>query len=134
MVCIYCKKSTKVTNTRPRKGGWSVWRRRWCPECLIAFTTLENIPLTSVITIKNADGSLRSMSYGQIFISVHKALGASQQAIQEAEYLTSNIIDKLFEQQQAVLSVDFVQQQIFETLTLYQPKAGQRYQLEEIED
>lgn len=134
MVCVYCKQPTKVTNTRPRRTGWSIWRRRWCQKCQLSFTTLENMSVASAIAIKSPQGHLQPANYSQIFISLYKALGNTQKDIEEAEYLTLNVIDKLFKQQQAILTTSFVKQQIFETLNSYQTKAGQRYLLEEMDD
>lgn len=39
MLCPYCHSKTTTKDTRERKGY--VWRRHFCPSCLLVFTTHE---------------------------------------------------------------------------------------------
>ena len=132
MVCPYCHKDTKVSNSRPHKAGFSVWRRRRCQDCQIAFTTLEQILIESTISSKDFEGSLKPLRRQDIYINVFNALGSLKSVSEEAEQLTLTCINKLLNEKTAVLDQNLIERHIFETLSAYQNLAGQRYLLNEL--
>ena len=127
MVCPYCHSSTKVKNSRSRSNGFSVWRRRFCSQCQLAFTTTETVVIESTIKLRDDKGVLRPLSYEDILISLFKALEGLNQPKDAPKYLARTCLDKLFQTKQTIIDVEFLNQQIFETLHAYQPVAGQRF-------
>ena len=133
MVCPYCHQVTKVGNSRRRRAGFSVWRRRCCHTCKISFTTTENILIESVIVFKDAQGALKPIRRSDIHISIFNALGGLKSASKDAEALTLTCLDKLLNEKQAVLPITTLEKHIFETLQAVDPLAGQRYLLNELQ-
>ena len=131
MVCPYCQTNTKVKNSRPRQSSFSIWRRRFCPKCEIAFTTRETIITEFIINIKDAQGHLKPLNYTELYISVYKALEGLNKQAEIAQYLTETCLNKCLKSAQAVIDYNFYHKQIFETLNAYNKSVGQRYLLNE---
>lgn len=93
MVCIYCKNSTKISNSRhlARKNG--TWRRRNCQICNLTFSTIE-IPDYSTIwsLARNNSKQLEPFSRTKLYISIYQSLKHRPKALEEAEELTNTII------------------------------------------
>ena len=132
MVCPICGGNAEVSNSRKRRGGFSVWRRRRCRSCSNAFTTIEQIATESVIAFKAVGGDLRPLRRSDVYVSVFKALGGLRTASLTAEQLTLTCFDKILGERTAVLEQRTIEKHIFETLSAYQDLAGQRYLLNEL--
>ena len=130
MVCPYCLQTTKVTNSRRRKPGFSTWRRRYCQQCRLAFSTLEQPLIDSLIVVKGADGTLKPLRYSDTYVRVFKALGGLETASEAAVHLTKTCLDKALALKQPVIAASLLERICFETLKAYQATAGQRYLLE----
>ena len=127
MVCPYCQLYTQIKNSRPRKSGLSVWRRRFCPNCRILFTTTETIVVESILKIKDSEGDLHTLSYSDIYVDVFKALGGLKQHIEASDYLSMVCYDKLLKLAQPIFKKTEFEKLIFDTLNAYNKLAGQRY-------
>ena len=132
MVCPYCSQSTQVTNSRRRKPGFSIWRRRYCQRCQQAFTTLEQPVVETIIVLKTADGQLEPLKQQNLYVTIFLALGGLKTAADEAYYLTETCLNKALSLGSADITEKELQYIIFETLKAYQPTAAQRYLLEEL--
>jgi transcriptional repressor NrdR len=73
MKCPYCQApDTKVIDSRASREGFSIRRRRQCPECEHRFTTYEQIGETPVTVIKK-DNSRVPFDRGKIRSGLEKA-------------------------------------------------------------
>ena len=131
MVCPYCSHSTRVTNSRRRKPGFSTWRRRYCPKCQQAFSTIEQPVIETIIVLEAAGGQLRPLKQQNLYITIFKALGGLEGALDEAHYLTETCLNKALGLGLASLPEKKLRLIIFETLKAYRKTAAQRYLLEE---
>ena len=127
MVCPYCQINTKVKNSRTRGSGYSVWRRRFCANCKISFSTDENISTESIIKIRDHNGNLYTFEYLRLYIDIFKALGGLDQYIEPAKHLSSNCCNKILDLAQPVIEQSDLEKHIFETLNSYNQLAGRRY-------
>jgi len=96
MVCIYCKKNTVVTNTRPQKNSNSVWRRRLCLNCRAIMTTRESMVLNNLILVKK-DFQLEKFNDRKLFLDIYQSLDHLDNQIEVSDYLTNIIINKLIQ-------------------------------------
>lgn len=133
MVCPVCGGNSEVVNSRKRRNGFSVWRRRRCGDCSGAFTTIEQIATESVIAFKTAEGDLKPLRRADIYVSVLKALDGLEAASAAAEQLTLTCLDKILAERAAVLEQRTIEKHVFETLNAYRSLAGQRYLLNELQ-
>lgn len=132
MVCPICGENAEVSNSRKRRSGFSVWRRRRCQGCSNVFTTVEQIATESVAAFKAAEGGLKPLRRSEVYVSVFKALGGLETAASTAEQLTLTCLDKILGERTAVLEQRTIEKHIFETLSAYRSLAGQRYLLNEL--
>lgn len=95
MVCIYCGGKTQVTNSRPQKRLNRTWRRRECSNCHALFTTEEAVELSSSLVVRPSSGSLQPFSRDKLFVSLLRALGHRETALEDAGALTATTIAKL---------------------------------------
>lgn len=55
MNCPFCHKPvTSVTNSRPTRENFQIWRRRQCQSCKAIFTTHEVVDLSHLVVIKKS--------------------------------------------------------------------------------
>ncbi len=54
MFCPFCRSSadTRVVDSRPAAEGYSVRRRRECPQCQARFTTFETVEVALPVVVK----------------------------------------------------------------------------------
>lgn len=73
MHCPFCK-STQiyVTNTRPTKGGFQIWRRKRCQTCGETFTTHEIIDLSHLVVVKRS-GKKEKFSHAKLYSGIYRA-------------------------------------------------------------
>ncbi|MDQ3123281.1 MAG: hypothetical protein M3Q14_01185 [bacterium] len=95
MVCIYCGKDTKVTNSREKVRLPSTWRRRRCNSCIAQFSTIELPNFATSLVVTNKNGALSPFSRDKLFISIYKALGHRDDATQSASGLIPTVISTL---------------------------------------
>lgn len=96
MVCIYCGKETKVTNSRHQKRANNVWRRRQCLGCNTVFSTIEAPDMELSITVKRPNGDLEPFLRDQLLISVHDSLKHRKSALTDATRLTDTVLGNLY--------------------------------------
>lgn len=94
MVCIYCGKNTKVTNSRPQLRSNTIWRRRHCSACRAVFTTVEQSDLEKSLAVQSPDG-LAPFLRDKLFISVYESLKHKKTALSDATALTDTITSRL---------------------------------------
>lgn len=101
MVCIYCGRSTEVTNSRKPARTPSVWRRRACQACVAQFTTIELPDYSTALAVKDRDGKLEPFVRDKLFLSLHKSLGHRPDAQKAATELTTSVIAQLLRKKRA---------------------------------
>jgi transcriptional repressor NrdR len=94
MVCLYCKKNTRVINSRPQKASNSVWRRRLCLNCQTIMTTHESLTLNDLILVEK-NSRLEKFNERKLFLDIYQSLDHLDDQIQASDYLTSLVINKL---------------------------------------
>ena len=132
MVCIYCRKKTKVVNSRPQKRSNAIWRRRQCGTCEALFTSVESIDLSASLRIKRSDG-LQPYKKEKLMISLHESLkhleGAPEAAKELTETISSRLISNLNSSgRSSVLSISELVQCTSEVLNQFDKVAGLHYQ------
>ncbi|HUC88328.1 MAG TPA: hypothetical protein VMR95_04240 [Candidatus Binatia bacterium] len=96
MVCIYCGRSTAVTNSRISKRVNGVWRRRRCLSCDSVFTTHELVDWSSSFTVLDTKtNQLQPFSRDKLFISLYKSCGHRPSAASDASSLVETAIKRL---------------------------------------
>jgi transcriptional regulator NrdR family protein len=94
MVCIYCSRKTKITNSRPQKRLNQKWRRHTCTECLAVFTTVEAFDPETSLLIQHGKRQL-PFQRELLFVSIYESLRHRPQAAKEAKALTDTILAHL---------------------------------------
>lgn len=100
MKCIYCWSDTEVTNSRPRSLDPSIWRRRQCKSCVAQFSTNELPDYSRSISVKTESGEINSFSRDKLFLSIHRAVGHRDDALNSATELTDTVISTLIRKNQ----------------------------------
>jgi len=103
MVCIYCDSPTKVSNSRPQKRRYQVWRRRTCTRCGATFSTLETVDFSTGIVIRGKDGTLSPFSRDRLFVSILQAVGHRRDGLSDASGLTTTIASQLLRSTETAL-------------------------------
>lgn len=128
MVCIYCGKDTKVTNSRHQKRANNVWRRRECIACHTVFSTVEAPDMELSITVKQIDGSLTPFLRDQIFVSVYDSLKYRKSALTDATGLTDTVLSNLYSlAEQSILDRDVIVTIVTTVLERYDSTAATHY-------
>jgi transcriptional regulator NrdR family protein len=91
MLCIYCGKETRVTNSRHQKRPNHIWRRRRCTSCEAIFSTAET-PDTSQALRLAKGGVLEPFSRDELLISIYDSLRHRKTAVSDAGALTTTAI------------------------------------------
>jgi transcriptional repressor NrdR len=94
MVCTYCGKETRVTNSRLQKRSNQVWRRRQCEACRAVFTTHEAIDMSQSLLV-DSNGSQSPFLSDMLFADLLQALSHRKDNFIAARELTSTITQKL---------------------------------------
>ena len=107
MFCINCfSPSTSVTNSRPNKKHPLIWRRRYCKQCGVTFTTHERPALTENQKINTLKGMV-DFNLGKLIISIARAFTHSSKDAQYASYwLAQTIEGELSTQRQSITTND----------------------------
>jgi transcriptional repressor NrdR len=95
MICIYCKKETEVTNSRPKMRTPSVWRRRACLDCKQHFTSIELPDYEKALRVLGSTRKALPFSRDKLFLSLYKSLGHRSDALSSATALTATVIGRL---------------------------------------
>lgn len=95
MVCIYCRASTQVRNSRPQKRLNQVWRRRQCLVCDSTFTTHERVDLGGSIRVRYDTGELSPFNKDALLISIYESCRHRPTAASDASALTETVIASL---------------------------------------
>jgi len=95
MVCIYCGKDTRVTNSRSSKSSRQVWRRRQCNSCNALFSTFERPDYLGSLLVQQSSGTLNPFSKDCLYISIYESCKHRLGAVSDATELTDTIINKL---------------------------------------
>lgn len=95
MVCIYCRATTRVTNSRPQIRSNAIWRRRQCQKCQAIFTTQERPDLSASLAFFQPKTGLVPFSRQTLFLSLYNSLRHRQNAQEDAESLTDTIVGAL---------------------------------------
>ena len=133
MTCPNCQQPTRVSNSRKQTAGFSIWRRRVCDQCRTTFTTSEQILPQSIIHLRASDGTLTPLHAPSIYLSVYNALKGLKDASQVAQTLTQTCLEKIFQRSATTIAQNELEQIILTTLQAYQPLAGYRYLLNELQ-
>lgn len=95
MICIFCAKETKVTNSRPKKKSPSIWRRRQCESCKAIFSTREKPNLSLSIKVQNSSGNLEPFSEDKLFLSIKDSLSHRKGSLSHSRQLTDTVVSRL---------------------------------------
>lgn len=125
--CPYCASSTKVTNSRSRAKGSQVWRRRECKKCSAIWTTHEVIDLSTSHRVVYADSSIQPFSRDLLFISIKTSLQHRNTALEDATYLTDNVLAKVLALKTAKIKTDKLVDVVHHILTNYDKTAAAVY-------
>ena len=91
MVCIYCGKATRVSNSRKSSSALQVWRRRSCTNCGAVFTTRESVESENTLVLQSGN-NLEPFRRDTLLISVYDSLKHRKTALTDATALTDTII------------------------------------------
>lgn len=127
MVCPYCGHDSEVYNSRPRKKGLAVWRRRRCPACKAVWTTHEEIAEDSYRVRKN--GALQAFRRPVLYLSLYECLKHRHNAPTEAELIAQTVVLKLQQENKPLIDVNDLKKIAAETLNHFDTLAGQLYGL-----
>lgn len=73
MRCLYCKKESKVLDSRLSNDGFSIRRRRECLKCGFRFSTVEEVRILDFTVLKR-DSRAEPYSRGKIEYGLRRAL------------------------------------------------------------
>ena len=94
MVCVYCGKRTKTTNSRST-SGFATWRRKNCIHCNGIFTTYEIADLKTTHRVLKKSGDIEPFQEFKITLSILQAINHRKNPISDASELTRTVIAKL---------------------------------------
>lgn len=129
MVCIYCGKKTKVTNSRPQARLNGIWRRRECTSCHALFTSAETVALTDVMRAKKRSGTLEHFERDKLFISIYRSTDHLPDAIKLSRELTDTVIGKLFRKKpmSPIIETSAISSVTAQTLKAFNAASSVRY-------
>ncbi len=115
MDCPNCSGKSKVSNSRPSRGG--VWRRRICKQCQTIWSTHEQINLSSIIKPKEtaSEASEPVLHRDELLIIIYDSVQHRKTSAQDASALTDTIIQKLITKYQSCSQKE-LEQIIYDTL------------------
>ena len=96
MVCIYCGKKTRVTNSRPQLSVGQTWRRHECNSCHALFTTTEQVAFYDVLRVKKRSGRIENFQRDKLFLSIYRSCDHINNSTRVSSQLTSTVIARLF--------------------------------------
>lgn len=97
MVCVYCKSTTQVVNSRHQKRSNQIWRRRRCSSCQAVFTTLEAADTEQAFRVAKQN-HLEPFSRDKLLLTIHDSLRHRKTAQTDATALTDTVLGKLYPQ------------------------------------
>jgi len=100
MVCIYCGKQTRITNSRPQKRQSATWRRHHCTACGAIFTSLERVDYSSSLSFKDGESHIIPFDRDNLYLSLYESCRHRPSAIPDATALTDTVIAKLLARNQ----------------------------------
>jgi len=128
MVCIYCRNSTQVVNSRLQKKSNNIWRRRKCLVCAAVFTTQEHAALSSGFVVAKPGVVNPSPFHREIlFLSIVEACGHRQRSAEDAIGLTETIISLLPFSGQGAITTDQIAKIAYEVLSRFDKVAATYY-------
>ena len=128
MVCIYCGKDTKVTNSRHLIADNIVWRRRKCKNCSAVFTTKETVDLEQAIRVLKKDGLIEPLYRDKLFLSIYKAVDHLKDPIITATALTNTVLRRINKDEAgAVIGSDQISKLCAQVIKHYDAAAGVRF-------
>jgi len=104
MNCPYCKKDSKVSNSRPTAKGTQIWRRRTCKSCGKIWTTQEVINLATTHQVTKKYSHPEPFSRDKLFLSIKDACAHRKSALSDATALTDTVLAQVLNQNTAVVS------------------------------
>lgn len=129
MKCINCLfEKTEVINSRARKNGLSVWRRRKCPQCHYIATSDEMTAMSGVYRV-HTKGGIKPFETVTLILSIHTALSAANADSEAALPLSVTIQEKLIESRRPsdTLSSRDIAATAMPIIKRYNPLAGTIY-------
>ena len=126
MECPYCRSKSKVTNSRSQNKSISVWRRRKCSGCQAIWSTSESIILDTSHKVLT-DGKVTSFNRDRLFLSIYNCLPHRDNAVSDAQYLTTTVITKLLKDKKAKITNLKLSTITYDTLLAFDSLAGNLY-------
>jgi transcriptional repressor NrdR len=127
MVCTYCRKKTRVTNSRSSAKNNLVWRRRACPSCQAVFTTFESVDLENTISVVKRDGAIEPFLRDKLFLAVFDACSHRKAARNDATAVTATIIASILAKKTAALKNVELVELVYEILHRFDKLAATVY-------
>lgn len=124
--CLYPK--TQVVNSRARKDGLSVWRRRKCPRCAHVTTSEETTSISGIYTVSSADGTGKFETV-KLVLSIYEALRAANTdgdaALPLAQTVQEHVVDAF--RPAAPLRSQDIAELVYPVIKRYSALAGSIY-------
>jgi transcriptional repressor NrdR len=128
MVCIYCRSSTQVANSRLQKRLNQVWRRRRCVNCGNTFTTHEIVDLGSSVVVRHPGGELTPFSRDALFVSIYESCKHRPDALSCSNALAQTVTGQLRDHISAgTLERDVIANVAATAVERFDPAAGVMY-------
>lgn len=130
MICIKCSNDTRVANSRPHKKTPSVWRRRHCTTCGTTFTTTEIVSDDAfTLAVTDPTNATSAFSLPRLMLSIVRSMGHRPEpaSADEAYWLAQTVAQAIQATATDTLSTSALASITHETLTSFDPTAGQAY-------
>lgn len=128
MFCINCfHKTTRVSNSRPRRNDPSVWRRRTCPACDTTFTTIERPSLADNRLVSNPDGTSEPFNLGKLIISVSGAFMHDRNKASYDALWIAQTVENILSTDYAIVTADDIAAVTHQTLKRFDELAAVQY-------
>lgn len=127
MFCVFCKKETRVVNSRSSKKTASTWRRRECLDCSGVFSTRELPDLSLSIRVKTEENKTKPFSDDKLFLSIANALSHKKDHLGPSRELTDTVIAKLLPFKNSTISRSEIIATTYEVIRRFDTAAAVYY-------
>lgn len=128
MFCVNCfRKTTNVTNSRPRKGSPSVWRRRKCASCNTLFTTIERPSLSDNKLVFLPEGKSDTFNLGRLIISIAASFSHDPKKSKYDSLWLAQTIEDTLSTEYSIFTVDDIAAVTHQTLRKFDELAAIQY-------
>ncbi len=128
MFCINCfHPKTAVSNSRPHKKTPSIWRRRTCPNCTMAFTTHERPTLRDNRLVRLNNGSSEPFNPGKLLLSIAASFSHDKKAATYDSWWLTETVEEILATEVKNITSDDIAAVAHAVLDRYDKLAGIQY-------